>query len=80
MFKEILAILLSSLVELLIAGSLGLTVPEESSDNTTINWAISIWFLFVPVILLPVTFVYVFHNSRDNQQEKMIKQRFEPLV
>ena len=65
MFKEILAILLSSIVELLIAGSLGLTVPEDSQDNTAFNWVISVWFLFVPVILLPVTFVYVFSNSRD---------------
>jgi hypothetical protein len=58
-FGEILSILMSSIVELLISGFLGLDAPEMN----TLNVVLSYWYLAIPLVVLPLIFVWLFTKN-----------------
>jgi hypothetical protein len=66
MFGEILAIFLSSIVELALTAWLGLSTPESNPTHT----AVSIWFLVILVIIIPVLFVWIFLKSMKDIEDE----------
>ena len=76
MYAEILAIFMSSVVELLISGYLGLKAPESFLASKVISW----WFLAIPVVLLPGIFVWIFRKSISEIKEEQFKLKFGPLM
>ena len=70
MYREILAIFLSSIVELLISGYFGYTVPKNGQENTILNKLISIWFVMIPVFILYFMVFWMLTMSLDELNEE----------
>ena len=69
MYAEILAISISSVVELLVSGFLGISAPYAAP----LNYTISIYFLVIPMFILPALIVYVFvSNKKELHEEELI--------
>ena len=64
MYAEILAIFLSSTVEFLISGYLGLKGPKFGAYRV-----ISIWFLIIPMLILPTLLIWTFVKSGKNKED-----------
>ena len=62
-FSEILAIIFGSLIELLIAGTLFQSIPEANPNDNVLNHLISIYYIIVPIIVIPGLFFWMFTKS-----------------
>ena len=69
MYAEILAISISSVVELLVSGFLGVSAPYSAP----LNYAISIYFLVIPMIILPALIFIVFLINKKELHEEELK-------
>jgi hypothetical protein len=76
MYGEILSLLLSSIVELLISGFLGVQAPVMFP----FNMAVSVWFLVIPFIFLPAMFVWLFIHDIKSIREEAFNQKFGALT
>ena len=64
-FTEILVIYLESVIELLIAGGLYIKSPENNPSRITLLAILAYYFMFVPVILFPFLFIWLFTKSKN---------------
>ena len=69
-FSEILVIYFGSLLELLIAGSLFYDTPKDNKVNNVFNTIIAFYFIFVPMLGLPIAFCWMFTKSITEIREK----------
>ena len=79
-FSEILAVFFGSLIELLIAGTLFQSTPKHNPNRNTFNFIISIYFMVVPVILIPSLFFWMFTNNLGQIKSKRFQKRWGVLT
>ena len=73
-FSEILAILLGSLIELLIAGTLYQSTPDDNPNRNALNLIISIYFIVTPVIVIPGLFFWMFTKNLNRIKSKAFQK------
>ena len=79
-FSEILAILFGSLIELLIAGSLFQSTPDDNPNRNALNYIISIYFIVTPVIVIPGLFFWMFTKNLNRIKSNTFQKRWGVLT
>ena len=79
-FSEILAILFGSLLELMIAGILFLNIPESNPNNTIRNKIVSIYFMIIPLVLIPAVFFWMFTKNLKHIQSHGFQKKWGILT
>jgi hypothetical protein len=54
----------------MIAGQLFYDTPKENKENNTLNKIIAFYFIFVPLVLLPAVFFWMFTKTLSELRKK----------
>ena len=57
-------------MELMISGTLFIDVPKDSPNNNYGNLFLAIYFIMIPVLVIPAMFFWVFTNSLEDLKKK----------
>ena len=79
-FNEIILIYMESLMELLIAGCLYLDAPSSNPSRTSVMSIITFYFMFIPIILIPALFFWMFTKSKKYVNSVAFRNKWGVLI